>query len=222
LDIITEYCFANCFNGLDTPDFHHPLLDAISGSLPDFWKQKHFPVLLTIIETMPEWLVLWLNPQVRPFLDYKRHMGQQIDRLLADPEVLKAVDHETIYHHMLNPAEKHSLDQRAPLTRKMLLDEALTLIGAGTDTVGLTSTVGTFHVLYNPEVASQLKNELRSIWPDRETSTSLAVLEKLPYLVRFNLTALPGIYFVLILHYRLQSSKSRCDSHTVSFRHFLV
>ncbi|EEB99583.1 hypothetical protein MPER_00713, partial [Moniliophthora perniciosa FA553] len=69
-----------------------------------------------------------------------------------------------------------------PLTRKDLIDEALTLVGAGTDTVGTTSTVGIFYVLQAPAITKKLKDELRSAWPDVESPVGLVVLEKLPYL----------------------------------------
>ncbi|KAK7052823.1 hypothetical protein VNI00_004142 [Paramarasmius palmivorus] len=187
LDVISEYCFANCFNALDTSDFRHPSLCAIQELLPNLWKQKHFPILLKVVDLLPESLVLWINPGIRPLLDIKRTLATQVDRLLADNEALKAVEHATIYHHMFDPgAEKHdSTHRHVRPTRKSLVDEALTLIGAGSDTVGVTSTVGTFYALHNPEIARKLKDELLSVWPDPEGSMSLSVLEKLPYLTAF-------------------------------------
>ncbi|KAI3606063.1 benzoate 4-monooxygenase cytochrome p450 [Moniliophthora roreri] len=180
LDIISEYCFANCFKALDTPDFHHPQICAIQDLLPNLWKQKHLPILVTIIDMMPEWLVLWINPGVKPLLDSKHGLGMQVEMILDGPEALKSVDHETIYHHMLD-----NRPGNARPTRKSLVDEALTLIGGGSDTVGVISTVGTFYALRNPAIAQKLKDELRNVWPDPESSVSLGVLEKLPYLTAF-------------------------------------
>ncbi|KAK7052836.1 hypothetical protein VNI00_004155 [Paramarasmius palmivorus] len=167
MDIISEYCFAYPFNGLDTPDFHHPTLRAFHGFLPGFWKQRHFPILLKL----PDWLKLWLSPQARPFMDHKRNLSEQVDKILADPTVLKSVEHETIYHHLLNP-EKDKRSQHTPVSRNALIDEAIGLIGAGTDTVGTTCSVGTFHALRNPAIADKLKSELKSVWEDAESSTA--------------------------------------------------
>ncbi|KAK7052838.1 hypothetical protein VNI00_004157 [Paramarasmius palmivorus] len=180
MDIISEYCFAYPFNGLDTPDFRHPTLCAFHGFIPGFWIQRHFPIL----SKLPDWLKLWLSPQARPLLDHRRNLGMQIDQILADPAVLKSVEHETIYHHLLNP-EKDKKSQHAPVTRSVLIDEALAFVGAGTDTVGATCSIGTFHALYNPAIAQKLKSELKSVWEDEESSVGLAMLEKLPYLTAF-------------------------------------
>ncbi|KAK7052841.1 hypothetical protein VNI00_004160 [Paramarasmius palmivorus] len=179
MDVISEYCFAYPFNGLDTPDFCHPTVRAIHEFFPGFWKQKHFPIILIL----PDWLKLWLSPQARPFLDHKHNLGRQVDKILADPT--GSVEHETIYHHMLSPDDTGGKNQHTPLTRNVLIDEALTLIGAGTDTVGSTCSIGTFHALHNPSIAQKLKNELQAAWTDLESSVSLATLEKLPYLTAF-------------------------------------
>ncbi|ESK87846.1 benzoate 4-monooxygenase cytochrome p450 [Moniliophthora roreri MCA 2997] len=183
LDLITEYSFAQCFHALQAPDFRDPTLCAIHDSLPDFWKMRHFPILLKAAEVMPEWFTLSLNPSAKPALDLRRNLSTQVDKLLENKEALNAVDHETIYHHMLGPAENDAAASRhVPLTRQDLVDEAMTLVGAGSDTVGLTSTVGTFYVLQNPAIAQKLKDELKSVWPDVESPVGLTVLEKLPYL----------------------------------------
>ncbi|EEB94093.1 hypothetical protein MPER_07156, partial [Moniliophthora perniciosa FA553] len=166
------------------PDFRDPSLCAIHDSLPGFWKMRHFPILLKAVDVAPEWLTVFLNPRVKHFLDHKRNLSAQVDKLLANKEALNVVDHETIYHHMLGPAEDDAATSRhVPLTRKDLIDEALLLLGAGSDTVGLVSTVGTFYVLQNPAIAKKLKDELRSAWPDVESPVGLVMLEKLPYLV---------------------------------------
>ncbi|KAK7032437.1 hypothetical protein VNI00_012995 [Paramarasmius palmivorus] len=189
LDIITAYCFANCFNAVAAPEFRDPTICAIQGSLHNYWLRKHFPILLRIVDIMPQWLTLWVYPQVRPFLDNQRNLGNQIDRILTDPDVLKVVEHETIYHHMLDPVNEDGVGmdpkEHVQLTRKDLLDEAMTLIGAGSDTVGSTCSMGTFHALYNPAIARKLKEELESVWEDPGSPVDLAVLEKLPYLTAF-------------------------------------
>ncbi|EEB99851.1 hypothetical protein MPER_00362, partial [Moniliophthora perniciosa FA553] len=117
LDVVSEYSFAQCFNALDVADFRHPIICAVHESLPDFWKLKHFPILVKAKYVMPEWLTLWLNPGLKPLLDNERDLGVHVDKLLEDKEVLKAADHETVYHHLLNPSEKAAVtNQRAPLT----------------------------------------------------------------------------------------------------------
>ncbi|KAK7032192.1 hypothetical protein VNI00_013366 [Paramarasmius palmivorus] len=184
IDVISGYCFANCFHALETPDFRHPILCAIHELLPNLWIQKHFPILVTVVDLMPEWLALWVNPRVKPFLEVKNSLATQVDKLLASDDALRSVEHETIFHHLLAPEERDgfNLGRHVRPDRKSLIDEALSLIGAGTDTVGLTCTVGIFHALHNSAITQRLRNELKVAWPDADSPINLSSLEKLPYL----------------------------------------
>lgn len=68
-------------------------------------------------------------------------------------------------------------------TRKSLYEEAQALLFAGSDTVGNTLAVGSFHVLSNPEVYKTLFNELQEHWPNLDKPLGYEELERLPYLV---------------------------------------
>ena len=54
---------------------------------------------------------------------------------------------------------------------------------AGSDTVGNTCTVATYHILSNKHVHQKLMSVLREAWADRDAPASYEILEKLPYLV---------------------------------------
>lgn len=86
----------------------------------------------------------------------------------------------TICHRLLHPSVIHYYDLRST---QYLLDEALSFLQAGSDTVGNTCTVGTFYVLNDKLVLSNLIEELQSIWPDQDETVELATLQTLPYLV---------------------------------------
>ncbi|EEB90311.1 hypothetical protein MPER_11497 [Moniliophthora perniciosa FA553] len=148
---ISGYCFANCFHAIETPGFRHPIICAIHELLPNRWIQKHFPILVDVIESMFEWLAAWINPRVEPFLGVRNSLVSQVDKLLASDDALRTVERETIFHHLLAPEEKENanVNRYVRPTRKSLIDEALSLIGTGIDTVGLTCTVGTLHALHN-------------------------------------------------------------------------
>lgn len=55
------------------------------------------------------------------------------------------------------------------------------------DTVGNTTTLGTFLVLNDDRVHQKLVDELIEAWPNKDEDMSYEVLEKLPYLVRSSL-----------------------------------
>jgi len=109
----------------------------------------------------------------------KAGLERQIDSLINNPDILSMVEHETIFHHLLEPK-----DQKRP-SRASLIDEALTLVAAGSDTVGNACNIGTFYALKYPSIHQKLKKELDEAWPDKDRPMSYTALEKLPYLTAF-------------------------------------
>ncbi|KAJ3999225.1 cytochrome P450 [Lentinula boryana] len=180
LDIITSYCFAESTNALEDPYFRDPLLLAIQEAIGSIMVQRHFPFLTSIANNTPPWLVRWTMPGIKIFLDNKARFERQVDKLIHDPSALLTVEHETVYHHLLEPKDT----QQRP-SRRSLIDEANTLIGAGSDTVGNSCTIGTFYALKYPSIRKKITDELCEVWPDADRAVSYATLENLPYLTAF-------------------------------------
>lgn len=176
-DIITSYCFAECPNTLDIPDFSHPIIQYVEETFQDYWLQRHFPILTDIINNGPQKLVLWLLPKFKGYAGLKSGLERQIDKILENPDILSSVEHETVYRHLLEPK-----GQERP-SRTALLHEAIVFTAAGSDTVGNASYVGTFYALKSDTIRRRLFEELSKAWPERDTPLSYAALEKLPYLV---------------------------------------
>lgn len=63
-----------------------------------------------------------------------------------------------------------------------LYEESQALMFAGTDTVGNTLMVGTHHLLQQPDVLQNLRNELLTAWPTLGIEPRLRDFETLPYL----------------------------------------
>ncbi|KAL4265469.1 cytochrome P450 family protein [Pleurotus pulmonarius] len=179
LEIILSYCFAGEYDILGAPDFAHPLIIAVENVMPLALVFKHFPFAYDAL--------LWLDSQFKRFRqdsfgpgELMESLSQQIDELLVHPELLQQQDHDTIYHHLLTP--NPTKGQLAIPSKKSLLEEAMNLVAAGSDTVGNTSTVGTYYILSNPDVFVKLSNELKQHWPDPTIPLKYETLEKLPYL----------------------------------------
>ncbi|KAJ6599961.1 cytochrome P450, partial [Mycena vulgaris] len=177
LDIITSYCFAQSFDALDYPEFQHPILLAILSGVSAIWTFKYFPSLYFIVEHMPGWLMHGISPISKGYTDLFAFLSRYLERILEDPTVLDMADHEIIYHHLLHPNARHNVP-----SKKSLLDESLTLLGAGSETVGNIVTTGVFHVLKNPRVLNMLRMELQESWLNISSPMSYQALEKLPYL----------------------------------------
>jgi cytochrome P450 len=84
----------------------------------------------------------------------------------------------TIFHGMLNNANLPDSEKTTP----RLLDEAIVLIGAGTDTTANTLAALTYHILANPDILKKLKAELAEAIPDVEALPESTRIEALPYL----------------------------------------
>lgn len=73
------------------------------------------------------------------FVDMRKKLSSQIDAFLADPALLQTAEHETVFHHLITPLPEK--DQRQILSKISLLNEANTLMFAGSDTVANTCKV---------------------------------------------------------------------------------
>lgn len=180
LEIITSYCFGRSSNALDSRHFQNGILTAMDQTLPMIWVFKHFPIIKYVLLRVPESWASILKPSTTGILEQKRQMGVQIDDILRDPSSLKHADHETIYHHFLTPQPENQ--RMPPIEREWLLDEGLYLRFAGSDTVGNTCTVATYHILSNKHVQDRLAQEVKDAWPEKDAPASYETLEKLPYL----------------------------------------
>ncbi|KAF9077833.1 cytochrome P450 [Rhodocollybia butyracea] len=179
-DIITSYCFAESSDILDSPGgLSHPILRGIRDTVKKIWFQRHFPFSVTFFLNVPQTLILWLLPEFDGYLKMKLGWERQIDSLIKNPEALSMAEHETVFHHLLEPK-----DQERP-SRSSLVDEAFVLVGAGSDTVGNACYIGTFYALKYPSINRKLKEELEEVWVDKDRPMSYTTLEKLPYLTAF-------------------------------------
>ncbi|KAF9063811.1 cytochrome P450 [Rhodocollybia butyracea] len=150
-DIITSYCFAKSSDILESPGLSHPILRGVRET-------RHFPFCVTFILSVPETLVLWLLPDFEGYLKMKLGWERQIESFINDPETLTMAEHETVFHHLLEPK-----GQERP-SRSSLVDEAFVLVGAGSDTVGNACNIGTFYALKYPSIRQKLEEELEEVW----------------------------------------------------------
>ncbi|KAF6758345.1 cytochrome P450 [Ephemerocybe angulata] len=134
---------------------------------------RHFPLLRHIIFRMPEWLT---PPGALGRKIFVQALNQQASEIIVDPSLLNKSDHETIYHYLLNPESGEEIPQAG------LREHAVSMVAAGTETIGNTCTMATFHILNTKRIKDKLTTELKEAWPDAESHLPLEKLEKLPYL----------------------------------------
>jgi len=184
LDIITEYLFGYCQNNVNYPDFEAPLLIDIQTSVPILWLLKSFPFIAPILPLIPRWLAPCIHDQFRAFCSLQEFLVSSLDRSNKEAKAYSGfgLDHPTICHRLFEPSFS---SPQVIYSKLPWLDEVLSLIQAGSDTVGNTCTVGTFYVLNEERILLRLVEELRSIWPESDECIDVAELRTLPYLVSF-------------------------------------
>lgn len=177
-DVITELAFARSANFSAAPDFRSPFSMAMASSVVYAHYTTHFRPFVEMMNWVPDTVLGAVVPPFKPILEYRRAISQQIRDVLAGRNMeAKETSHPTIFHDILAsdlPPEE--------LTFKRLLQEAMSVNGAGIETTMWTLTVGTFHVIDNPNVYRRLKEELTAAMPDRDVILSWEALEALPYL----------------------------------------
>ncbi|PWY86892.1 cytochrome P450 [Aspergillus heteromorphus CBS 117.55] len=179
VDVITDYAFDNCYGFLDEQDFGVAFFEMIRGFGPAFWFFQQFPAIQDVALKMPFWLAKLTNSAlIRMML---HHDGSR--RQIA--QVKDAVDHgekgtrATIFHTLLHP---QATEGHVVPTVEELKDEAYIMLAAAADTTGNALTIATYNVVRNPEIYTQLTDELKQAFPEPDGTMDFVTLEKLPHL----------------------------------------
>ncbi|QSZ30010.1 hypothetical protein DSL72_004528 [Monilinia vaccinii-corymbosi] len=165
LDVTSEYAFGESFGALTSKDVAETWRKAIAYIMPMMPLIMQFPILVTIMEWLPDSLA-------GPIAGHHRNSRRQVTRVLNHEDTGSLQN--TIFHtlrdtDLLPPQEK---------TMRRLADEGNTVISAGTDTTAHTLAVLFYHLLDNPEILSRLRDEISTIDED----ITWASLEKLSFL----------------------------------------
>ncbi|EKM58550.1 uncharacterized protein PHACADRAFT_193681 [Phanerochaete carnosa HHB-10118-sp] len=176
LDSICSLCFGRTTHALGAPEFRSPIEHALGTTLPIRRLAKHIPFLMTFLRILPPSLFRYLQPYSEGYLEVVKILSTQIREIFANPQSLANSDHPTVYHELMK-AKDQSI-----LTEEAFLDEGFLFLFAGTDTSSNALSVGTLHVLGDPQVYAKLMNELLEAWPRLDDRLRYETLESLPYL----------------------------------------
>ncbi|PPQ66756.1 hypothetical protein CVT24_008713 [Panaeolus cyanescens] len=170
LDIVTDYFFGLSINALEYPGFSSPVLLDIQNALPLLWVLKSFPWIIPFLIMLPTWTPGRLYNSFTSFL--------RLQSFVSD-FVTKAMGPKRPHSHPMNLCD---IFHTSNDISHSLLDEALSIIQAGSDTVGNTCTLGVYHVLRRESIRQQLIAELMTAFPEDDQPLDLRVLQSLPYL----------------------------------------
>ncbi|MCJ1287369.1 hypothetical protein MMC26_006718 [Xylographa opegraphella] len=178
-DVISLYSFGKSYNGLDDPDFDPKLYRGTSSGGELALLLMQFPWIFPIANLLPYWLVARMDSNVADMLDRRSAIESQVQDITSGNEKHhnKGIQSPTIFHDLFNsnvPAAERSTQR--------LVDEGVTLLGAGTVTTAHVLSTTVYHILANPSILQKLQAELRELMPDANSKPSLVQVERLPYL----------------------------------------
>lgn len=97
---------------------------------------------------------------------------------------------ETVFDALLSPTG--STKGHIVPSYQELVDEAIILLAAGTETTAIALTFATYHILANPDIKRAVQLELATIPRDPAGHLPYQAIENLPYLVPFPYLLLPS------------------------------
>lgn len=173
LDVISQYCFNECYDCVETPDFAphwKMLMSALFDGAPF---TKHFPRLAIALQSLPRSIALKMNPVLGPFFECQDKIYVQARHVWETERDAQATTKtKTIFQGIMRsnlpPAEK---------AVKRVCDEAFVLVVAGAETTARVLSVIMAHLLQDRELFDRLRKELSGVVrPDLPPSRDLEAI----------------------------------------------
>lgn len=178
MDVISQYSFANDSDYLSAPDLGLDWKEQLEKAFRSGGLVRHFPIMLTIMDTLPPSVIKILDPGMSALVDWQMSVRAQAKPILDRTET-KEPAHRSIFHEMRDsslPAEEKSLER--------LVDEGKVFVAAGTETTAATLTQIFYYVMADARILRALREALRTVMPMPQSDVTVLQLERIPYLVR--------------------------------------
>ncbi|KIW33835.1 uncharacterized protein PV07_00654 [Cladophialophora immunda] len=174
-DVISHYCYGVSEKYLEDHWPHNDLKDGLSG-LGHFGHLFYFfPLLVSLTQKLPSSLVKSLDPAAYAFVKLQQKLLRAAKMTIQQQS--KREGRATIFDALVDPSlppKERTVDR--------LAQEAVIVLGAGTETTANTLTVASYHLLKNRDVLLKLREELKTLMPTPSSKASWSQLEQLPYL----------------------------------------
>ncbi|KAL9001945.1 MAG: hypothetical protein Q9188_005103 [Gyalolechia gomerana] len=210
-DVVTEYSFPASYGLLDQPDFapdHYELwISILSGS----HLLKQFPWIFPLI-SFPLWFVERYLPHLAVTYRWRKTWAEQIHNIkVGNDDSEERRGRPSIFETLLD-------SDLPPFDKSVgrLVEDAQTLLGAGSITTSLALALATYYISCNKSVEARLMEELTSAMPDPNNPPPLVELEKLTYLSAIVLETLRISYGV---SHRLQRV---CPDQAITYNYYVL
>ncbi|KAI6778383.1 uncharacterized protein J7T54_000501 [Emericellopsis cladophorae] len=171
-DVIAAYAFGGGVKCLQMADCNQPFFQLLNRERAGE-VTVHFSWIMTAIIKMPPSIMNKLSPPIPHFQRFI-DLGKIIESIRNDKE---PPERSTIFHDMLR---KDVVGSEKATAR--MVDEAMVLAIAGSDTTALTMIGICYENVTQPKIFERRRAELDSAWPDTTQPPDPVQLDHVPYL----------------------------------------
>ena len=209
---MTEYCFPKSYGLLDKPDFAPDFHDLWISILGNSHVLKQFPWMFPMMLSFPEWFVERALPDLAVTYKWHREWRKQIQAVKSNEDDReKRAGRPSIFETLLD-SDLPPFDKSV----SRLVEDAQTMVGAGSITTSLSLTLGTYYIASDGGVRDKLMEELEAAIPEASGTIPLTELEQLPYLTAVYLEILRISYGVC---HRLQRV---CPDQVIQYHEYTL
>ncbi|KAL8766874.1 MAG: hypothetical protein Q9209_006470 [Squamulea sp. 1 TL-2023] len=169
-DVVTEYCFPRSYGLLDQPNFAPDYYNLWVSILGNSHVLKQFSWIFPLMLSFPFWFVDRYLPDLSVTYKWQREWRKQIQDVKAGDDSghrAKRGGRPSIFETLLD-SDLPPFDKSV----SRLVDDAQTLVGAGSITTSFALTLGTYYIASDASVRGKLMAELEPAMPSRFAQTS--------------------------------------------------
>jgi cytochrome P450 len=176
-DAISSYCFGEAFGLLSRNQWQPNYREATLAVLKPVFFFRFFPILVSSVK-LGKYLVDYLPADTALLIrTLQIDIPSRVQKTKNDLDSGIVYDRPTIFADLL----QSELDE-SEKKQDRLVEEAVTIVNAGTETTSWALAVITYFLLSQPETLTKLQDELKQVVEDPCHLPSWTTLEQLPYL----------------------------------------
>ncbi|KAJ4252404.1 hypothetical protein NW762_011003 [Fusarium torreyae] len=173
-DVIEAYAFGGTgLKCLDMEDCNRPFFQLLNQERATH-VSVHFHWLMDAMIRMPPAIMSRLDTKILHFQRFLWDLEKIIENIRGSKE---SPERRTIFDDILR-SDVPDAEKSTP----RMVDEAMVLAIAGSDTTALTMVAICYEILTQPEIFKRLRTELESVMPETTQPPDPAKLDSLPYL----------------------------------------
>ncbi|KAJ5155604.1 cytochrome P450 [Penicillium capsulatum] len=175
-DIVTFYCYGKSWGFLEDPDFRSDIRTAGNDFAAFCHINRFFPFLPNLLRRVPPYITSAFIPGKSALFEFQRSILQHFSAIVAGKTIALTGDHNIINRLTSKdiPPEERTINR--------LQDEGVTLVVAGSETTLRSLAFAAYYIFQDSAIRDKLRAELKEVLPTTTSTTTLPVLEKLPYL----------------------------------------